>query len=606
MFPGMPRAHVQPRLVAVYRLLEEGSTDRARAACRRVLRETPEDATATHLLGLIHKAERDTESAEHLLRRSIELEPAAAGFRSNLGDFLRQFGRLQEAERTYREALALEAGYKPARTGLVRTLLELQQAPAAEREARELARRLESDPEAWSLLAATLREQGRITEAEALYRKALAIAPGYAAAHHQLGAVWSRMQRPEEALEAFRQALKLGTSGAGICLDLGQVYLQMYRFEEAERALSEAVRAEPDNADAQLHLARARFLRGDPEFARDLIAAAAEIHHDPRVGARFGNLLRQIGLFEEAEQHFDRLLKQHGRRPEILAALAGLQLESGRPGKARGPAVEAVRGRPDDSVIVDTAVAVLLACGEPELASWYIARERQRHPLDQGWIAYEAVVARLLAPDRYHEIYDYDRLVRVYELQAPDGWTSIDELNAAVRDVLSSRHCAPTPPFDESLRNGSRTTRGLLTDPDSVIQAMLKAFEAPLADYCRALGTDAGHPVSARNTGKARLADAWSVQLASGGWHVNHVHRNGWISSAYYVTTPDEVRDVDGMPGWIRFGAPRFAVPGANPERFIQPAAGRLVLFPSCMWHGTRPIGGPGPRTTVSFDALPA
>jgi uncharacterized protein (TIGR02466 family) len=175
-----------------------------------------------------------------------------------------------------------------------------------------------------------------------------------------------------------------------------------------------------------------------------------------------------------------------------------------------------------------------------------------------------------------------------------------------LRDVLASRHRSPTPPFDESLRNGSRTTRGLLTDSDAVIQASLKAFEAPLADYCRALGTDADHPVSARNTGKARLSDAWSVQLASGGWHVNHVHRSGWISSAYYVTTPHEVRDADGMPGWIRFGEPRFAVPGANPERFIQPAPGRLVLFPSCMWHGTRPIEGPGARTTIAFDALPA
>ena len=45
---------------------------------------------------------------ETVVISGASLEPAAAGFRSNLGDFLRQFGRLQEAERTYREALALE------------------------------------------------------------------------------------------------------------------------------------------------------------------------------------------------------------------------------------------------------------------------------------------------------------------------------------------------------------------------------------------------------------------------------------------------------------------------------------------------------------------
>jgi hypothetical protein len=36
----------------------------------------------------------------------------------------------------------------------------------------------------------------------------------------------------------------------------------------------------------------------------------------------------------------------------------------------------------------------------------------------------------------------------------------------------------------------------------------------------------------------------------------------------------------------------------------VQPRAGRLVLFPSYMWHGTSPIHGPVPRTTIAFDAL--
>lgn len=561
---------------------------------------------ATHLLGLIHKAEGDAESAERFLRKSIELEPAAAGFRANLGDFLRQAGRLHEAERTYREALALESGCRPARVGLVRTLLDLGQAPAAECEARELTRRFESDPESWSLMAATIREQGRIMEAESLYRKTLAIAPGYAAAHHELGAVWSRMDRPEEALEAFRQAQKLGSSGAGISLDLGRAYLQMYRFEEAERAFAEAVRAAPRDPDAQLHLARVRFMRGDPAFARDLVAAADALDDDIHLGTRFGVLLTQIGLLERAERHFERLLRRHGRPPEALSALARLQLEIGRPGKARPLVVDAVRAKPEDADVAESAAAVLLACGEAELASWYVARYRQRRPLDQGWIAYEAVVARLLDPDRYRALYDFDRLVRVYDLEAPPGWTSTAEMNDALREVLACRHRSPTLPVEESLRHGSRTTRSLLTDPDAVIQTILKAFEAPLDDYCRSLGTGAGHPVSARNVGRARLVDAWSVQLRRHGYHVNHFHRAGWISSAYYVTTPDEVGDADRMPGWIRFGEPRFAVPGANAERFIQPAPGRLVLFPACMWHGTNEIDGSGPRTTISFDATPA
>jgi hypothetical protein len=40
-------------------------------------------------------------------------------------------------------------------------------------------------------------------------------------------------------------------------------------------------------------------------------------------------------------------------------------------------------------------------------------------------------------------------------------------------------------------------------------------------------------------------------------------------------------------------------------EHFVQPRPGRLVLFPSYMWHGTNPIVGDEIRLSVAFDAVP-
>ena len=44
--------------------------------------------------------------------------------------------------------------------------------------------------------------------------------------------------------------------------------------------------------------------------------------------------------------------------------------------------------------------------------------------------------------------------------------------------------------------------------------------------------------------------------------------------------------------------APALDLP---PIRLIEPRPGRLVLFPSTMWHGTRPFAQ-GERLTVAFD----
>ena len=46
---------------------------------------------------------------------------------------------------------------------------------------------------------------------------------------------------------------------------------------------------------------------------------------------------------------------------------------------------------------------------------------------------------------------------------------------------------------------------------------------------------------------------------------------------------------------------------GAQVEvlRLIQPASGRLELFPSYVWHGTVPFESDDPRMTVAFDRVP-
>jgi len=87
---------------------------------------------------------------------------------------------------------------------------------------------------------------------------------------------------------------------------------------------------------------------------------------------------------------------------------------------------------------------------------------------------------------------------------------------------------------------------------------------------------------------------------------VNHVHPRGWISSAYYVAVPDVFEDAVAKQGWIKFGEPAAEF-GASfaPRRTIQPKPGRLVLFPSYMWHGTVPFHSPQSRITIAFDAVP-
>jgi hypothetical protein len=54
--------------------------------------------------------------------------------------------------------------------------------------------------------------------------------------------------------------------------------------------------------------------------------------------------------------------------------------------------------------------------------------------------------------------------------------------------------------------------------------------------------------------------------------------------------------------GWITFGAapPELGLDLA-PYARVEPKPGRLVLFPSTLWHGTVPFDD-GERLTIAFD----
>lgn len=479
----------------------------------------------------------------------------------------------------------------------------LSEAEAACR--RVIARSGGRDAAAWTALGVVLRELGRAADAEAAYRRAIRAAPGYAAAHHNLGALLSHQERAEEALEALERSRRLGLDAPELYVNLGRVLAQLGRLDQAEDAYSRAVARAPTNALAQYNLAVLRFMRGDPGFLRDIAAAAAGAPRDQSIQLVFCDILRRSGELESAASRLRVLLNDAPASVPARSALAIVLREMGRLGEARSLMRDLVAERPHDPVAIENLVAIELSLGNPDVARPHIALQRRREPNEQRWIAHEATAARLEGDPLYRELYAYERYVRTYDLEPPPGFRSMSELNEALAASLAQRHASQRHPLDQSLRNGTQTTRDLTTDADPAIRAFITALAAPIEEYRSAIGKQGDHPLTSRNRGGAKLRGCWSVLLRRGGFHVNHIHPQGWISSAYYVAVPDEAADMASRPGWLKFGEPNLPPPGIGAEHAIQPRAGRLALFPSYMWHGTNPITGDEPRLTIAFDVIP-
>ena len=543
--------------------------------------------------------------AESAVRRKLAEKPASAEWRTLLARVLVATGRKPEAIAELGIAVENAPGIREVRLMLARLANELGQSNLAARHARVLTERDARDSEAWSALGMAAFGLRNRREAARALRRAVELAPAYAAARYNLAAVLADEERSEEALEEAAAALKAGAKPRSISLVQVRALVQLDRLDEAERQLLGLLQADAGDVEAHVLLLQVRQLRGHEEPLAALRAAARAPAATPRLRLAFADAARRAGAAAESEAMLRELMNTFGPDPMLMSSLATVLQERGRMSEALDVARASIAGLPDDAVVAENFVVAALCAGDSAQALPVVEKFRVRKPLDQRWIAYRLDIARLRAEDEFASWFDPACVVSIFDLPPPAGFATTDEFHSALVPVLQSRHRQQNHPLDQSLRHGTQTSRNLLVDPGTEISALLQSFRDALADLQGQCGRDARHPFQARNVSAAEIVGCWSVRLRRGGFHVNHIHPEGWVSSAYYVSVPAEADDSTLRSGWLKFGEPRFPVPGLAPLLEVQPRPGRLVLFPSYLWHGTHALRGDAPRMSVAFDAVP-
>jgi tetratricopeptide (TPR) repeat protein len=392
-----------------------------------------------------------------------------------------------------------------------------------------------------------------------------------------------------------------------LLVHLGRALEVTGRPDQAEARIEAALNRWP--ADAALHalLAELRWSRGaGPALTARLEQAIDAYPGDLKLRLVAADALRNAGFPGKALELLEEGLR---RAPESSAFLTsiGVLLDSlGQPRQALPYLQRAVTRTPDSVPARRNLVPTLLRLEEPREALQVCDALLARLPDDQQLLAWRATSLRALGDAEYACLHDYGRLVRPYQLHSTRAG-GIAEFNASLAAELTALHLRQHRPLMQSLRGGSQTERNL-PPHNPVIAEFFAMLDEPIRDYIARLGDlDAGHPTArrARSDGAYRISGSWSVQLQPGGFHVNHVHPAGWLSSAYYVELPQVMATDSPRAGWLSFGEPGMALAGIGPDHFVKPEPGLLVLFPSYLWHGTVPFAEGGRRLTAAFDVLP-
>ena len=415
-------------------------------------------------------------------------------------------------------------------------------------------------------------EAGHLGEAVRLLGRAVELAPGNAAAHAALAASLAGSGRPIDAVEAYRRALSAKPDLTAARIRLGDLLADLGRRGEAIDCYRQAASDRP--MDAMLKSNLGSLLAEEAEWDRAIAEFRAALAIDAglkRTHANLGTALKEIGRMEEAVASFRAALAIDPAEPSALTGLGAALL---RQQDAAG-AVEALT-----KAVAASPVATRALC--------YLA-------------------IALTAAGRTDEaltIADPDSQVTITDLPLPDGFESLDTFNASLIADVTEHPTLVWEPGGKTTRGGAQTGN-LLQQPTPTIRAFEAALRQAIDDALDDLATDAEHPHFRRLPGEYIL-NSWGTVLQESGRQLSHIHASAWLSGVYYAELP-QATGADGTAGWIEFGRPGYGLPEPDgiATRLVEPKVGRLVLFPSFLFHNTVPFSGDDRRISIAFDLLP-
>jgi tetratricopeptide (TPR) repeat protein len=357
--------------------------------------------------------------------------------------------------------------------------------------------------------------------------------------------------------------------------------------------------AKPGWAEGHGRLAKLLWMAGEGERATSSLTRALELKPgDLLLWREYLGILTHAARWDEALATIEAGRAAAGEHLMFVAQQAACLDEAGRPDEASSAYARMMPIR--DPMIAVHYTRHLLRLGRPDEASRF-AHAWLGGPAAGAFWPYLSIAWRLAGDPRWQWLEGDPRLVGVYDIR--DAIGPIDALARCLRDL----HVLGNQPLEQSVRGGTQTDGHLLARIEPEIRSLRAAIVAAVERHIAQLPPpDPAHPtLSIRRDRPVRFSGSWSVRLSGGGHHANHLHPGGWLSSALYIAMPDE--DERGAPpaGWLWLGQPQNELGlGLEPFRQVEPKPGRLVLFPSTMWHGTVPFDA-GERLTVAFDVAP-
>lgn len=384
-----------------------------------------------------------------------------------------------------------------------------------------------------------------------------------------------RQNNHKGAVKRFRRLLKQLPDHPHILNQYALSLAELGDLRKAGRMLEKAIKKSPDNEESWIILGEIREKSGNLDAAADTYDKFRTCNPGSLTAhLKFAHACQMLERFSDALTAYERVLKID---PDIPSAWRGLSrscMFEGEWEKGLGAVNKALSHNPGNTLLL----------GIKSVASSELGKN-----------------------DEVAELVDFERLIEVNELSAPEGYSDLKSFNDALCAHSLAHPDLVYEPTGVSTTKGHQTPNFFEDEDLGPIAPLLEMIDKAIRDYQKSHPIDRSHPFLAQRPERWDY-NIWATVIDTQGHQSSHIHPHGWLSGVYYPKIPDVITaNSKSHPGWIEFGRAAQYPKAKSVEavRAYQPHEGMLVLFPSYFYHRTEPFESKDQRISIAFDAQP-
>jgi tetratricopeptide (TPR) repeat protein len=405
--PKQPKLSIEQALAAARKLQEAGKLREAENILRQILKISPRQPQALHLLGVVAHAAGKTDLAIDLLGEAIHIDGGIALFHSNMAEMCRRAKRLEDAVKYGRKAVALDPKLVSGHGNLGIAYFDLEQYENAE-SCHDAALKLNPNfAPSLNNMGSILRQRKDYEGACKYFRAAIQANPNFLDPQNNLGETLTRLEQYEESLKVLDAVLVRNPRYDSAHCNRGLTLLSMGEEIKARDSFVQALKITPDYPQAYaglvlISLELNKLTEGE-KFARRLVEQEpekAEYH------SMLGSVLLAQGLTEEAEEAFNKAIALQDDCVPARAGMGHVLMEKGNLDGAEKMFRSCLKDEKDTSPALYSLIQVRkMKAGDPEIA--VMAGEAEK--LEGKVAASKAIPLNFALGKMYDDLGDYDR-----------------------------------------------------------------------------------------------------------------------------------------------------------------------------------------------------